>query len=1307
MHSHNETEAAVTLPETPSNSLKKPRRWWLRFLVAILLVVFLVMSVLFWLTRTESGLRFTLFRIPVWFGIEIEADKVSGTVWNGFNGNNWVVKTESANIYLNHLELDWASNALFSNTIHVRRLDVGEMHIEVFETEPRPKQEAKFPERLRLPVNVHLDEVNIHAITFGEKHNVILNQAQLSYHYDQGQPHRLNIHSLDSTFGLADGYIALNENQPFATDAKLNVIGSRDGITVKGNAAVGGDLDNMTVNGQFSGEGVTLNVDGKLHPFAKTLNQNFSFLNINGQGLNPKTIIPSLPEAQIELELGIEPIKGSNEMQGVLKVLNSKPMHIDANGIPIQSVDTQFKLDHDGKVILSSSNIRTLHQGQVSVKGEVDAAQSVLDLDVNIRQLTLADIMNNPMKGTLAGDIQVTGQFDSPQADWRLKTERLRSSGRFNMLVDRQNGQQSLQISKAHIATPDGGGIGLAGQMNLYQDQAFKIAAVSHRFNPAALSKDYPQGNVNLDVRAMGTLAGEPVVKALLDLGNSTLSGAKLSGAGDIVLNNQHLSRANLNVLLDGNRIKTDGSIGKAGDKLNVDINAPRLDQFGFGLSGLLTAKGHVAGDPKKLDIQLAGQAQGLRFKDVVAVQQARFDVKASPTMSAPLNISVNGNALKFGTTLVDQVNVNVTGTGNNHSIKADGSLSLDKQPYRLNLAAQGGLNDDMQWKGTVSTLDIGGAFNARLNNRMALEAGAQKVALSSASWGLMGGSLNLNHLIWEAGKGLQTKGLASGLDIRQINNLVQIPIEQNIIIGGDWDMSYGQNMNGFLRLQRQSGDVTLPQRNQKLGLSRLQTDTRFQNGSINTKIDVVTQYARANGQINIGQSYGNVFANAPLSGAVNVVADNLATVRNFLPVGMEVTGRAEANVKLGGSIGKPQLSGPFNAANLSFLDRSSGVYLKNGSLQSHFSGQSWMIDALTFREGAGSATVKGQINLLGSDPDVNLKLILSRFEALSKPTQQLTVSGEADLTYLPAKGLSLLGGVKVDRARFDFPKSSAPSLSDDVVVLGRPVKEKNASTPIHLNLLLDLNNAFRFNGQGLDVLLGGQVRLLAQPRQNVTANGQIQVVRGRYKSYGQDLVIQRGYITFVDELSNPTLNVRAERRASPVGAGVEVTGSLSRPHTVLVADEPMSDKDKLSWLILGRPSNSESDDAAIAAAAGAWLAGGINDKIGVVDNIGLETRRTRNTETGEMNAAEQVINVSKRLTNQLSLGYEYGLSSAESSVKLIYYISRSLQMIGRVGSYSSGGELRYSKRFDGFSKQTQVTREAYEKAHTRPVETQ
>ena len=126
-----------------------------------------------------------------------------------------------------------------------------------------------------------------------------------------------------------------------------------------------------------------------------------------------------------------------------------------------------------------------------------------------------------------------------------------------------------------------------------------------------------------------------------------------------------------------------------------------------------------------------------------------------------------------------------------------------------------------------------------------------------------------------------------------------------------------------------------------------------------------------------------------------------------------------------------------------------------------------------------------------------------------------------------------------------------------------------------------------------------------------------------------------------------------------------------------------MSEKDKLSWLILGRASSGESDEATLAAAAGAWLAGSVNDRLGLVDDFGLTTKRTRNAQTGELNAAEQVLTFGKRITDEVYLGYEYSINSADQAVKLIYQVSKAWQLIARAGSDSFGGEAKYVIRFD------------------------
>ena len=214
---------------------------------------------------------------------------------------------------------------------------------------------------------------------------------------------------------------------------------------------------------------------------------------------------------------------------------------------------------------------------------------------------------------------------------------------------------------------------------------------------------------------------------------------------------------------------------------------------------------------------------------------------------------------------------------------------------------------------------------------------------------------------------------------------------------------------------------------------------------------------------------------------------------------------------------------------------------------------------------------------------------------------------------------------------------------------------------------------------------LGGKLSLSARPQQDIQAIGSVNVVQGRYKAYGQDLIIKKGVISFVGPLSTPNLDIRAERRGSQVGAGVEVLGNLNAPRITLVANEPMSEKDKLSWLILNRASSgSSTDNAALATAAGAFLAGSLNDKVGLVDDFGLSSSQRRDVQTGEMNPAQQVLTFGKQLTHDLYLGYEAGLQTPTQSVKLIYQLSKSFQAIARLGTESSSGEVRYVKRFDG-----------------------
>ncbi|WP_241360160.1 hypothetical protein, partial [Escherichia coli] len=87
-------------------------------------------------------------------------------------------------------------------------------------------------------------------------------------------------------------------------------------------------------------------------------------------------------------------------------------------------------------------------------------------------------------------------------------------------------------------------------------------------------------------------------------------------------------------------------------------------------------------------------------------------------------------------------------------------AMTLDGKPFKLDLDASGGINRELtRWKGSIGILDIGGAFNLKLQSRMTLEAGAEHVAASAANWQAMGGSLNLQHFSWDRKPGISAKG--------------------------------------------------------------------------------------------------------------------------------------------------------------------------------------------------------------------------------------------------------------------------------------------------------------------------------------------------------------------------------------------------------------------------------------------------------------------------------------------------------------------------------------------------------------------
>ncbi|WP_239423219.1 translocation/assembly module TamB domain-containing protein [Snodgrassella communis] len=1289
-----ESSATTIAPIPP----RKPRwKHWLKTsLYSLLGLLIIIIAILCWLAGTESGLRFSVHSIPKWFGVHISTEKLTGTLWRGFSGTDIRVSHRDFDLSVTKIQLNWNHRELSQRRFHVQLLDIGKInYINHSAPQPSHKPVPTLPSSISLPLQINIDKLQLGGLTLGKNQSPIILASQASYLYDHHK-HQLVLNELNTPWQNIQGSVAIATQTPFALSGQLNGNGTLDKTAVESAALFKGSLQQPDLFARLDGGNIHFRTHAVLKPYSLQLNHKIVSLNLQSRHINPAAFSKSLPFADLNLNLDLAPVNNNKkQLAGHIKFGNEQPRAYNApktTGLPIRSIDGDISIDDNGKLILPALTTRLLQQGQIITRGSVDSSTKQLDIDSELLRIYANDVLTTPLPGSLNGHIRVSGSFNGLTTQWLLASEKGNSNGSIQIITDEQKHQQTLMLDKLNLTANGGGSFNAKGSLALYQNKALQLSINSNNFNPAKINASFPTGSINGHININGQLAQQPMIQANMLWHNSILSGAALSGKAIISYRNQHLEQANINLNAGQNRIITHGSFGKASDKLNLDINAPNLGLFGFGMKGLLNTKGFIAGEPKKITANLSGAARNLQIGQLLNINQLDFKIIASPDINQPLLVIMTADHINIASsdgnkpTVINNTNIKINGRGNQHQLQGNSSLSLEGKPYQLNINSYGGLDKNHQWRGRVNALDISGAFNLKLLSPIQLEAGAERISMQNARWAALGGSLNLNNLNWDKDKGLTTRGSASNLALRELHNIIELPVEQNLVIGGDWNFSYSRNMQGYLKLYQQGGDITLPQHQQKLGLQNARLDTQFQNGRINNHLNGLTRYGTTDAVLIITPNSNGNINSAPISGHIKIDSPDLSSTRNLLPIGMQLKGNMHADATISGHLNEPLLNGSLTGNDLYYRDQANGTILENGSLRSHFQGRRWLIDSLNFARRDGTIKLNGVVDMTKLTPDINVTAHLDHYNIFDQINRRLTLSGDTQLLYTIAHGIVLSGKLKVDNGLFGMQKSGMPQLDDDVVVLGREKTTKQQrATPIRLNLDLDLNDAFRFSGEGIDVLLGGQLTATANPGGTIQIVGTVNVVRGQYKAYGQYLVIQHGStISFVGPMDNPNLKIRAKRRYSQVGAGVEALGRLDSPRINLIANEAMSEKDKLSWLILNRPSSgSAGDEAAIAAAASAWLAGGLNDKLGLLDEIGFTSQQTRNNQTGEMNPAEQAITIGKHLTNNLYISYLYGIESATQTVSITYQLSRALQSIVHIGTESAGGEIRYTRRFD------------------------
>jgi translocation and assembly module TamB len=962
------------------------------------------------------------------------------------------------------------------------------------------------------------------------------------------------------------------------------------------------------------------------------------------------------------------------------------------------------KLNADATHISGVDARLAMGQNTATVTGSFGAPGEQLRWKLDARNLAAvsADLL-----GAINASGVVTGKMDAPRTSFEADA-------------------RGLGLASAKRPAPDSvihasGDVAMAGANKTPE---LKMTGTVQRLNPAAFGAAQA-GAINAAFTADARLSADWRAGLNLTLQPSTLANAPLSGYAKLSANAKDISTADIDLHLGANTLTAKGSFGSALDKLDWKLDAPQLAALGPQFAGVLRANGTLSGTTARPALTLTLDGSKLRAPG----QQQVDSIRGSATLGSTAAIS--RNAATADVPLISDIEIagyespslklakarlQTTGTRSSHTI----ALTANNSGFDATLRVKGGWANDA-WTGAIETLQNRGRFGLALvapaplrlvapkDSGVAGLARPEQIALTGATIKIRDGNLRIDSVEKNGGT-WRSKGLATGLPVNYLGQLSEAwrdSVRGNMTIGADWGINLQAGaknaapvLAGAFHVFREAGDITIigADLSQPLGLKTLDARATVNDGALRVQLNLdgtrVGQ-ARLDGTAQLRD--GRLANDSPFTVTGSANMGSLAWLAPLAgQPGLEIDGILKLALEGSGTIGAPQLNGDINGEKLVVNLPDQGIKLRNGQLQAHLTGDQLQLQTLSFEGQQGRAQADGWIRYAGNEATMQLKLSADKLEVLSRPDRLLVLSGQSTMVR-DAKRFELNGKFRADRANIELGDENSPTLSNDVVVLGKgapPAAKPAQGMPLNIDVEADLGNAFKLKGMGIETELVGAVRVRITDRRPPRVNGSIRVVGGTYAAYGQKLAIDRGVINFTGAYDNPGLNILAVRRRpegealseTNVEAGVEVRGTALAPSAKLVSTPVVSDSDKLSWLVLGHGiENTEGNDMALLSTAAGALFGGkgqgkLANSLGLDElGVGQASGTAAGAATGLQNT---VVTVGKRISSRAYLSFEQGAGTATSLVKLKYKLNPRISLQFQTGT-NNALDVLYNWAFD------------------------
>ncbi|HHQ4735002.1 TPA: autotransporter assembly complex protein TamB [Aeromonas veronii] len=699
------------------------------------------------------------------------------------------------------------------------------------------------------------------------------------------------------------------------------------------------------------------------------------------------------------------------------------------------------------------------------------------------------------------------------------------------------------------------------------------------------------------------------------------------------------------------NQLQAKGSISSAQWKLDANLQAPQLGGIYPGLKGDIKGQVKVSGNQQtpKIDADLASDRLYYAGTDLKGISlKGNAVIGAKPAGELALLVA----QLKQGETKLSQLALNLSGDLNQHLL----TLTMKGDPVAANLKLGGGVRGD-HWRGALSELRLKTPLRRwDLSSPWALDLDLprQRLAMGDLCLGSQGASLCVKGSQVSAAQGTLEFAL-SEFDLKRLRPWLPDNFRWQAMLSADGRASWRGNQPTLHAVVRTTPGTFVAD-GLKTDYQQLALALDFERQQAAIRLDFASKQI---GNIDTDLLIREPAGRGLLGGQLKFDDLKLNTFAPLIPEVRSLQGIISADARFDGTLGAPLLFGQLNLRDGEVQTHSDMVTLTKLVTRLKIEGNRAELDG-SMLVGKGPLALGGWLSWAKMPVSGSLTIQGKDLEAQYPGMGRVRVS--PDIAVSLGEETRITGQVDIPWARI-LVKSlpdSAVAVSDDVTVVydDLPPAPKQASLPLAMKVAIRLGNDVKLDAMGLKTDVSGGLNIRQDPEKPLAGNGQLVLTNGRFKAYGQNLIIKEGRILFSGPLDRPFLNIEANRDPDTiegqVTVGVRVTGPASKPEITVYSEPQMAQSEQLSYLLRGKGLQTGGEDGGFN---GLLVAGAVSQANGVVSSIGESLGMSDVSLDTAGSGDNTQVTLSAYLLPGLQFQYGVGVFSPIAEFKLRYEV--------------------------------------------------